>query len=247
MLGSEMSEGSRAKFTPSYSSKLPQADPAEEGPYPDEDIEEQTITEEEIGVLEEINEGEAEASEPDEAEAEEDTLQERVDLAQSLIDELSDKPEEEAHKEPQAHILGEGLYTLVREAPEEVAGLCVCGHPIINHPEGRDCIVADCECDAFEPASEEPQKRAAEVYRYEAPQQLMIPTMTADDKVGLIASQVQQVERLVTIMLAVVAVRKDDGTAPYDLWSKALEPAEDAQVLLQGVVKLLKTRNRNRY
>ena len=70
---------------------------------------------------------------------------------------------------------------------------------------------------------------------------------TADDKVGLITGQVQQIEKLVAIMIEVLAVRLDNGTAPYDLWNKALEPAEDAQVLLQGVVKLLKTRNRNRY
>ena len=176
--GSEMAEGSGAKFALSYSSKLPQADPADEGAYPDEDIEEQTITEEEIGVLEEIAEGEAEASEPDEAEEEE---------AQPRI--------------------GEGLAKLVGGDKAEVV----------------------------------------DGYHYGRSEQLTIPTMTADAKVGLITSQVQQIEKLVAIMLAVLAVRRDDGTAPYDLWSKALEPAEDAQVLLQGVVKLLKTRNRNRY
>lgn len=87
----------------------------------------------------------------------------------------------------------------------------------------------------------------ARPYSYDPPAQLMIPTMTADDKVGLISAQTQQVERLVAIMLEVLGVRNDRGEAPYDLWNKALEPAEDALVILQGVVKLLKTRNTRRY
>lgn len=79
------------------------------------------------------------------------------------------------------------------------------------------------------------------------PEQLVIPQLSPDDKGAIIANQVQMVQELLVNLLEIITAREKNGRVPYNLWSKAIEPARDAEILLKGIVTMLKTRNSARY